>query len=81
MNQLLNIVELARVAFGDTTQVCFYGPRGGGDGEPFGSRSTTAIVCKLHEPMPELDTRRKLFASIASNALGRPVRVSVFSSV
>ncbi|MBI4696902.1 MAG: hypothetical protein HY749_23100 [Gammaproteobacteria bacterium] len=80
MNKLLNIAELARVAFGETAQICFYGPRGGGDGAPFGSRSTTAIVCKLHEPMPELDTRRKLFASIASNALGRPVRVSVFTS-
>ena len=81
MNDLMRIVELARVAFGETTQVCFYGPRGGYTGQPLEPHAATAIVCKLHEPMPEIDTRRKLFASIASNALGRPVRVSVFSSV
>ena len=79
MKKLMSVAELARVAFGDSAEICFYGPRGGMS-EPFDSRVATAIVCKLHEPMPELDARRKLFASVASKALGRPVRVAVYSS-
>lgn len=79
MNKFVNIAALARAAFGDTAEICIYGPGIGAPDQPAGVQNDMAIVCKLRERLPALDERRRLFASVASHALGGPVRIALFT--